>query len=129
MTSLDASQVKTLSKDLAGAPARLASQVRAVVVKGAVNVKGVMREELAGSRHFSGAERDVNFDIDEDTNAIAAEVGPRIGMGKGHKGSLAWIAFNGSSKRGPSVRTPDDILDEESPRFESALAGVIGDLL
>lgn len=125
--SIDASELRTLAADLGAAPAKAAPAVRAVVMKGAVNIKGAMREDMAASRHFKGVTRSIDFDVVAEPDGVSAEIGPKSGPGE--PGNLANIAYFGTSRGGGTVRDPQAALDEESPKFEKALADVLDGLI
>lgn len=131
MTSaIDASGFRMLAADFDHAGQRLAGEVRAVVVKGAVNIKKTMRDDMRRSKPFQYVAPDIDFDVNEDRDSIEAEVGAVIGRGKGHAGGLAHIAYFGAPKGGGgTVRDPQAALDEEAPGFNAALEALLGGLI
>lgn len=129
-SAIDASGFTTLAADFDNADRRLAGEVRAVVVKGAVNVKKTMREDMGKSVHFKAAARDIDFDVVVERDTVGADVGPSVGRGRGHAGGLAGFAYFGAPNGGGgTVRDPQAALDEEEPGFLAALEALVGDLL
>ncbi|MFW7414756.1 hypothetical protein [Demequina sp. SO4-18] len=127
MMPTDVSQVRAFSSDLAKAGAVAAPLVRAVVMKGAVNVKAAMREDMQDSLHFRSIARSIDFDVAAERDGFSAEIGPR--HGEGEPGNLANIAYFGTSRGGGTVRDPQEALDEEAPKFEKALGDVLEGLI
>lgn len=123
----DVSELRSFAAELGNASAKAAPAVRAVLMKGAVNIKGAMREDMAASRHFKGVARSIDFDVIAEADGVAAEIGPKTGPGE--PGNLANIAYFGSSRGGGTVRDPQAALDEEAPKFEKALADVLDGLI
>lgn len=129
---VDASELHQLAADLASAGSGIASRVRPVVVKGAVNIKNQMRTEARGSKHFKGGASDIDFSMTSQkifgVGVIEAEIGPRSGPGQ--PGSIMNIAYFGTSRGGGgTVPDPQGALDAEAPRFEQALGDILEDLL
>lgn len=126
-SAFDASELRAFSSDIARFADDLAGHVRAVVVKGAVNIKTTMRADMESSVHFKRAALDITFDTIEERNAMSAEIGPVVGSSARHAGPLAWIAYFGAPNGGGgTVRDPVHALEEETPRFESALDALLG---
>lgn len=127
--SIDSSEVGALAADMRKAPDVLAKDVRGVVTKGAVNIKNHQRDAAKRSKHFKGFARSITFDVHGGmifgTAVIEAEIGPV----KGKPGSLANIAYFGTSRGGGTVEDPSVALDDEEPRFISALEKIMGNLL
>jgi len=113
--------LRAFAVELEQASTNIAPQVDAIVRKGALDIKKGMQADLKASPHFKRVARDVSFDITEASNAVEAEIGPVIGRGKGHAGSLAFLAYVGGANQGATVRDPRAVLDEEAPRFEKYL--------
>ena len=126
MIRIDASELTALAADLGRVPLKVAREIPAVVMKGAMNIKDQLREDLAGSTHFKGVARAVGFDVLD--GGFAAEIGPSSEAGS--PGNLANIAyFGGSHGGGGTVADPRVALDAEAPQFESALAAVVAKAL
>lgn len=129
--TFDASELRTLSADFAGTPANIAPDVRAAVVKGAVNIKRDMRADMARSKHFKGAVPAIDFDVIENTHAVVAVIGPKVGPGQsgGHAGIAYGAGVFGGARGGGKVRDPQYVLDEELPRFEQAMGDILEGIL
>ena len=98
-----------------------------VVQRGAMNIKKQMNADLAASKHFKGAAGSVTYDIRSSAafggGAVEAEIGPD----KNRKGGpLGNIAYFGTSRGGGTVPDPSVALNAEEPRFEKALADLMG---
>lgn len=130
--SLDDSALRELSNDMGLVPTKLIPEVRAVVRKGALNVKNAMQQDFKNSTHFKPVARSVDFDEISSSafgaTAIAAEIGPN--KSRHPSASLAGIAyFGGSRGGGGTVRDPSEALADETPAFEEYLAKVMEGLL
>lgn len=123
--SMDDSEVRKLAADLTSAPLRVALDARAVVFKGAMNVKAQLGREMGASRHFKGFGRDIDFDILD--GGLTAEIGPH--SGRGHPGAGANIAYFGTSRGGGTVPDPQGALDAEGPGFDKAMGDLLGGIL
>lgn len=100
---------------------RISTEVRQVVSKAALNIKNTMRADAEASAYFQFAPR-ISYDLKGNASFSEAEIGPE----KGGAGSLANIAyFGGRRGGGGTVRDPQQALNEEAPRFESALQSMI----
>lgn len=126
--SLDASEVRALAADMRPVPEVLAKDVRAVVVKGAMNIKNDQRRAASQSRHFEFA-RAITFDIHGGSLFGTAVIEAEIGPVKGKPGSLANIAYFGTSRGGGTVEDPGAALERESVRYNAALEKLMGNLL
>ena len=115
----DFSELRKLVTDLREAGNVVRSEARAVISKGALNIKNQMRDEVARSRHFQFAHR-INYDIRGATgDTIEAEIGPQTGFA----GSLAGFAyFGGVNGGGGTVPDPMGALEAEAPNVERYLA-------
>lgn len=114
-----ADDLRTFAADLGRARLSAIPAIRAVVAKGAVNVKTQMRADAAKSAHFAIATT-ISYDLA--VGGLAAEIGPVTGGA----GSLANIAyFGGVNGGGGTLPDPQLALDAEAPKFEQALADVV----
>lgn len=121
--SVDMSEVRELAVDMTRVDGRLTRHLAPVVKKGAQNIKDQLVAEMQGSRHFAPVARGITYDIKGD--GFEAEIGPE----KGRPGSLANIAYFGSSRGGGTVPDPQGAGDAEMPNFEKALAEVAEGLI
>lgn len=116
--AVDASELRKLATDLSSAPKLVRSEARAIVSKGALNIKNQMRDEVARSRHFRFAHT-ISYDLKVSGDSIEAEIGPETGG----VGSLAGFAyFGGVNGGGGTVPDPQGALDAEAPNVEKYLA-------
>lgn len=124
--SADVSQLRALVREMQTAPAEVQKGVRPVVSKGALNIKTEMQMDLASSTHFRGITFSVSYDVKLDAGGVEAEIGPDKGR---EGGALANIAYFGSSRGGGTVRDPVHVLENEGPRFETALGNLLDGVL
>lgn len=127
--SLDTSEVRALVRAFEDAIPATERQVTAVVSKGALNIKREQQAAARKSKHFKGFASAISYDMRTagafGGGIIEAEIGPT----KGKPGSLANIAYFGTSRGGGTVEDPSVALSNEEPRFISALEKLMGDLL
>lgn len=122
MISVDASEVRAYAAQLTQAPPLVERGVRAVVSRGALNIKNDMNAQLRKSKHFKGIAGSVTYDMRSSSafggGAIEAEIGPDHAKG----GALANVAYFGTSRGGGTVEDPQEALAREEPNFLDALA-------
>lgn len=123
IVTIDTSGLRGLASRLDGEPSRIAREVRASLVLGAVHIKGQMRAEMQASRHFRGVASSITFDLIESPTGLTAEIGPEATSGS--PGNLANIAHFGSSRGGGTVPDPVGALNAEEPRFEAAVLAIL----
>ena len=128
--SVDTSELDTLARDLAKIPADMVPKIRGVVSKSALNTKNAMRKDARSSRHFKQLAPTIGYDLKVHgfggDGVIEAEVGPT----PGGAGSLAGIAYFGTSRAGGgTVRNPEDAMLEEAPNFYEFAFKATEDLL
>ena len=122
----DLSAVAALADDVAAMADEAAIRARAVVRTSATAVKAGLRADMASSQHFGQVANAITYDLTGNASYAEAKIGPE----KGSPGSLANIAYFGSSRGGgASVRDPQGPLDEEAGNFEESISAIIGDLL
>jgi hypothetical protein len=123
---VDASELRTLSRDLARIPDKVQRGVRPVVSKGALNIKQELQMDLASSQSFRGITFSVNYDLKVDAGGVEAQIGPDKSR---YGGALANVAIFGTSRGGGTVPDPSIALAAEADRFESALGDLFEGLL
>lgn len=127
--SLDTSEIRSFIKAFEDVVPATEKQVRAVVSKGALNIKKDQRAAARKSKHFKGFASAISYDMRSagafGGGVIEAEIGPT----KGKPGSLGNIAYFGTSRGGGTVEDPSVALDTEGPKFNSALEKIMGNLL
>lgn len=119
---IDFSQVDKLADDLDRVPEETRPKVRAVVSKGALNIKNEMRAEASGHPTYRHFPRSISYDL---TGDLEAEIGPDKALIQGALGNLLYF---GTSKTG-GVLDINGPLKREEPRFVDALANVLEDVL
>lgn len=122
--SIDASELQKLSVSLGRASAATVQESRAVIAKGALNIKNDTREHISDDPYWKRLAQRVNFE----QVGLSAEIGyDDVGQGE-----LAGIYEFGSVKRAPHP-TLIPAFEREAPRFEKAMgdlvAKAIGDAL
>lgn len=119
--AVDDAELRALAVDLQAAPKIVRSEARAVLARGAMNIKRQLISEAGRSRHFRIA-RTISYDFVGTGGALAVEVGPKTGG----VGSLAGIAyFGGARGGGGTIPDPKGALEAEAPAVEK----YIGDLI
>ena len=126
--SIDASELQKLSVNLGRASAATVQESRAVIAKGALNIKTDTREHVSESPYWARLAQTVNYSMSGNAFFSAAQVGyDDVGQGE-----LAGIYEFGSVKRAPHP-TLIPAFEREAPRFEKAMgdlvAKAIGDAL
>ena len=111
---------------LAKAPDEATDAARAVVAKGALNVKNDLNRQAANSPHFKGVAGTVTYDVTVHRHSITAEIGPDM-----HKrgGTLGHIFFLGGANGGGGTGDLDAPLREEEPKMVKFLDEAMGKLL
>lgn len=118
-------QIDQLSADLRALPEHARSDARQVIKRGAVNVKRQLVSEMQTSPSFRGVASAISFDMEERAGSVEAVIGPT----KGAPGSLANIAYWGSSRGGGTVPEPMGALQSEAPATARHLLDLIADHL
>lgn len=122
--SADFSQVVELAADIERIPANAGREIRATVKKTALEIKRRMQTDMRASAHFRAVAPSISFDLRD--GGLEAEIGPV----KGSPGSLANIAYFGSSRAGGgTVTDPVEALRAEAetaiPFLEKAIMEAI----
>lgn len=121
VVAVDDAEVRALAVDLGVAGQRIKTDARAVIAKGALNIKKQMTSEAKASRHFRFAHT-VSYDLTVSGSTIEAEIGPV----PGGPGSLAGIAyFGGIRGGGGTIPDPKGALEAESPNVEKYLLDLV----
>lgn len=122
---IDVSDFNGVIHDLSRAGPVLASKVRPIVSKGALNIKNRMQADAQSSTHFKQIASTIDYDITTGLDGIEAEIGPN--RSRGGSASLAGIAYFGSSRPGGgTVADPIHALNDEAPKFVENLAKAAG---
>lgn len=118
---VDTSELRALSADLTRAHRAIGPNAMKVVERGALNIKRQLQTEARASKHFKGFASGINYDMSVSGGEIKAEIGPV----KGHPGSLANIAYFGTSRGGGTVPAPDGALHAEVGNVERYLGELL----
>jgi hypothetical protein len=114
----DTSDLDNLTRSFRAIPAAMVPKMRGVVAKSALNTKNIMRKDAQRSRHFKQLAPTISYDIKVLGFAGDAVIEGEIGPTPGGSGSLAGIAYYGTSRPGGgTVRNPEDAMLEEAPNF------------
>ena len=120
--SVDVSEVRTLAVDLARIPDKVQRGVRPVVLKGAMQVRDKMREDMRESVYFKGNAKNISYDLKVDAGGVEAEIGPRPTR-------LAHIAYFGGANGGGGTVDILGPLGEEVEPFTKHLGDLFEGLL
>lgn len=118
MSDVEVTGLNELVAALTKAESRSVEAVRAVVERGAVNVKKDWRARWGGIGHAPALPAAVTYDVSFGFGTVSAEVGPDKGKRQGALGNI--IEF-GTSKNAP-IPGGLPALEAEQPKFERALA-------
>lgn len=127
----DMSEVDKLARDLGASAANALRDVRAVIQKGALNIKNDLRDQAnaAGIPEAANLARSISYDTTLTPGGIKAEIGPTKAKKKsGRGGSFAFLYF-GNSKNGPVLPDPGDALKREAGNVETYIDKALGESL
>lgn len=119
----EADDLAVWMQDLVNAEAKVVPAARAVVVKGALNVKVDARSRFNAARvgnylpHYARA---ISYEVTEYPAGSVAEIGPESDMPQGGMGKGVELG----SVRHPPIPHLNPALDAEAPKFEVAAADV-----
>jgi len=119
----DMSEVNALAEELVQSDAKVREEGKRVVKRGAMNVKRSARNAIVGSAgmgHPKWYPTSIDFDLDD--SGLAAEIGPREGVGK--QGFLGKILEYGTATSPPHPHM-NPAADEEEPRMQDAVARMV----
>lgn len=124
--SAGSADLTSLIAALAKAPDEATKAARAVVQRGAHNVKDALNQQARESLHFKGMAGSVTYDTTVTRTSITAEVGPdRERRG----GALGHFFFLGGARGGGGTGDLDAPLREEEPKMVKFLDAAMGRLL
>lgn len=121
----DTTEVRKLAKDFGKLPVEVHPPVRAVLQKGALNIKNSWRARWSGHPHIPALPYAVTYDTRFSREGVEAEIGPDKDKRQGPLGNI--IEF-GTPRNSP-IPGGLPALKEEAPKFEKALTDVIGKLV
>jgi len=110
-------EVERLVKTFDEALTESMPQVRAVVQKGALQIKTDARRRISGHPHAPAYPSTITYDTKAGPTSAEAEIGPEKGK---RQGALGNVLEYGTVKNAP-IPHIRPAADEELPRFERAL--------
>ena len=119
--TIDANELRVFGDDLKRAAKLTDGKLMPIIAKGAGNIMRQLHKEMGASTHFRGITRAITFDLYAGIGAVWAEIGPV----KGAPGSLANIAYFGSSRGGGTVPDPRGALEVEAPNVEKYIGELV----
>lgn len=125
MISADVSQLREFAVQVGQVPHETRPKLDAVTERAGLNIKRQLQAEARESKSFGVIARAISYDTIRTRDSSGVEVGPV----KGSPGSLANIAYFGTSRGGGTVPDPRGALDAEAPRFEEYVGRIVEDLL
>lgn len=125
MISADVSQLREFAVQVGQVPHEMRSKLDAVTERAGLNMKKQLQAEARQSKSFGVIAPAISYDTIHTRDSSGVEVGPV----KGSPGSLANIAYFGTSRGGGTVPDPRGALDAEAPRFEEYVGRIVEDLL
>jgi len=117
----------TLAAAMLSAAAKSVVATRAVVAKGALNVKNEAKANVLQSAPTRNAH--AHNAITYDTTIRPTTVDAEIGYDKDKRGGALGNLLEYGSRNNPAHRDLGRALDNEEPRFEKALGDIVGRLL
>jgi HK97 gp10 family phage protein len=125
VTEIRIEGLKELVADLDKATSRALAEVRAIVEKGANNIKKDAVGRVSGLAHAPAYPRSIGYDIGYQIGAVAAQIGPDKNR---RQGALGNILEYGTANNPPRPHLAPALRAEE-PRYTSALEALAAKLL
>jgi hypothetical protein len=113
----DSSEVAAYAEVLGKAAGAALDDARAVVAKGALNIKTEARRRVSGLAHAPAYPNSITYDIGVSGSTVTAEIGPDKAK---RQGALGNILEYGTRKNAP-IPHIRPAVEAELPRFEKAL--------
>ncbi|MFJ2631061.1 hypothetical protein ACIO6U_03730 [Streptomyces sp. NPDC087422] len=116
---IDLSELEAMNAAIAASEAAVQREARAIVSKGALNIKtgwAANAQESSG-HHAPHYPRSISYDVTEAPGLIEAEIGPDKDRTQGPLGNI--LEFGTSTQAGHN--DGGRALDDEEPRFEAAV--------
>lgn len=117
---VDVSELTGLGRDLDAAPAKALMDTRAVVQRGALNIKKDAQKRVTGLKHAPAYPRSIGYATHTTLTGASAEIGPDKEKRQGALGNL--IEYG--SVHNPPRPHLAPALEAEEPRFVKALEEV-----
>ena len=124
MSDWDTSELDDFARDLAAMDQHITRKVKPAVKKAGVKMKAAWQADAASSKHFAKIAPSISFDIEEDTNGVAVEVGPVPSSRRAAYLENIWL-FGGVNGGGGTGKEPMVYLDDEVPHLENSLGDVV----
>lgn len=119
----DVTELREFAQKLTANTETSPRKIRAVVARGALNVKKDLQAEMGKSGHFGQLARSIDYDIRRASGGDAFSVEAEIGPNKARAGgALANVAYFGTSRGGGTVADPREALEREVPNLMDYLA-------
>lgn len=125
MSSADTHEIREYATRLKEATGHARTALDHVVARAGYNMKKQLQAEARESKSFGVIARSIRYNTTKNLNSVYVDVGPV----KGSPGSLANIAYFGTSRGGGTVPDPRGALDAEAPRFEEYVSRIVEGLL
>ena len=123
---------ESLAADMLKAAAEAAVGTRAIVQKGALNVKNEAKANVRASApiHNAHAAETISYDTEIDAKGLVTRGEIGYDLDRGKAANIAWVLeYGGGGDHSPPHRDVGRALDSELPRFEDALTLMAGKLL
>lgn len=111
--------------ELDRAQSRMMPDVRAVVERGALNIKQDAARRASGLKHAPAYPQSISYDVHNTFGGVTAEIGPDKGR---RQGALGNILEFGTPNNAPRPHL-NPALDVEEPKFVAALDALLVRLL
>lgn len=111
--------------ELDRAQSRMMPGVRAVVERGALNIKQDAARRASGLKHAPAYPQSISYDVHNTFGGVTAEIGPDKGR---RQGALGNILEFGTPNNAPRPHL-NPALDVEEPKFVAALDALLARLL
>lgn len=111
--------------ELDRAQSRMMPGVRAVVERGALNIKQDAARRASGLKHAPAYPQSISYDVHNTFGGVTAEIGPDKGR---RQGALGNILEFGTPNNAPRPHL-NPALDVEEPKFVAALDAMLARLL
>lgn len=120
--------LRSFARDCGDLPEKVAPDVRAVLQRGALNIKAQLVAEAQGVEHAPHFPRSITYDTTVREDGITAEIGPDKDL-PGRQGALANLLYFGRADTAPRLPDPAGALEREAPAVERYLAEALAGLL
>lgn len=123
---LDTTQVAALARDLASAEGAVIPGMVRIMGRAGLAMKTRMQREASGFKTLPHVPRSITYDVVGTATGVRVDVGPDPAK---KQGNLAWIGYDGTSRRGPLYPEPQAILDDQAETTELYLSALLDEHL